>query len=98
MFTTDDTVEESKLKELGKIAFVYKNKCFLIFLYISENSEHLQNLLCNPHLRNFITDVDKSEDAWKAMKIAMLEPLFIEFADECLKILEPQSPTQPNGI
>lgn len=43
----------------------------------------------NPHLREFIRAVDTSENARKAMKFAMLEPLFIEFADECMKIVAP---------
>lgn len=53
-------------------------------------SETLKDLLRNPHLRDFIRAVDSSENARKAMKFAMLEPLFIEFADECLQIVEPE--------
>ncbi|KAJ6647518.1 Zinc finger HIT domain-containing protein 3 [Pseudolycoriella hygida] len=53
------------------------------------NSEKLKDLLRNPHLREYLVQLDKSPNAWKAMKIAMLEPLFIEFADECLNIVEP---------
>ncbi|XP_037024307.1 zinc finger HIT domain-containing protein 3 [Bradysia coprophila] len=54
-----------------------------------EKSEKLKDLLRNPHLREYLVQIDKSPDAWKAMKIAMLEPLFIEFANECLNIVEP---------
>ncbi|XP_055299239.1 zinc finger HIT domain-containing protein 3 [Sitodiplosis mosellana] len=57
------------------------------------NSEALKDLLRNPHLREFIRAVDSSENARKAMRYAMLEPLFIEFADECLKIVEPEETT-----
>lgn len=46
-------------------------------------------MLGNPHLQEFLRQIDTSPDAWKAMKIAMLEPLFIEFADECLAVIEP---------
>lgn len=56
----------------------------------TENNTELKNLLCNPHLRQFIREVDSSSNPWKAMKIAMLEPLFIEFANECLKTVEPE--------
>ncbi|XP_053966230.1 zinc finger HIT domain-containing protein 3 [Anastrepha ludens] len=50
----------------------------------------LHRLLCNPHLRNLLKEIDVTPDAWKAMKAAMQEPLFLEFADECLKVVEPQ--------
>lgn len=56
-------------------------------------SETLKDLLRNPHLREFLRTVDSSENARKAMKFAMLEPLFIEFADECMKIVEPEEPS-----
>lgn len=68
--------------------------------YISRsgNSERLRQLLCNPHLRAYIAQLDTTPDAWKAMKIAMLEPLFVEFADECMKIVEPDTDNSPlNG-
>ncbi|KAL9918090.1 zinc finger HIT domain-containing protein 3 [Glossina fuscipes fuscipes] len=55
------------------------------------HSEGLKNLLYNPHLRNFLKAIDVAPNAWKAMQAAMQEPLFIEFADECLKIVEPSS-------
>lgn len=58
------------------------------------NSEALKDLLRNPHLREFIRAVDSSPNARKAMKFAMLEPLFIEFADECMKIVEPEETNQ----
>uniref|UniRef100_A0A1A9WT51 Zinc finger HIT domain-containing protein n=1 Tax=Glossina brevipalpis TaxID=37001 RepID=A0A1A9WT51_9MUSC len=53
------------------------------------HSEELKNLLYNPHLRNFLQAIDVAPNAWKAMQAAMQEPLFLEFADECLKIVEP---------
>lgn len=52
-------------------------------------SVRLRELLSNPHLREFITQLDTTPDAWKAMKVAMLEPLFVEFADECMRVVEP---------
>lgn len=55
------------------------------------NSETLKDLLRNRHLREFLRAVDSSENARKAMKLAMLEPLFVEFADECMKIVEPEA-------
>lgn len=60
-------------------------------LELLKNCKALQDLLYNSHLRNLLTEIDVAPDAWKAMKAAMQEPLFLEFADECLKIVEPQA-------
>lgn len=35
--------------------------------------------------------IDKAEDAEKIMQEAMQEPIFVEFADACLRIVDPQS-------
>lgn len=94
-FTTEDTVESEKLTKLGKLNDINNSyhyefinfKSFSLFL-LTANSELLKRLLQNKHLRDFLAGVDSSENAWKAMKYAMLEPLFIEFADECLTIME----------
>ncbi|XP_055706483.1 zinc finger HIT domain-containing protein 3 [Phlebotomus papatasi] len=58
-------------------------------LEMLKSSEELKNLLKNPHLRKLLMDLDSAENAEKAMKAAMQEPLFTEFADEALKIVEP---------
>eukprot|EP00058_Branchiostoma_floridae_P005506 XP_002590994.1 hypothetical protein BRAFLDRAFT_113877 [Branchiostoma floridae] len=57
------------------------------------DSEELQNLLCNPHLQRMIREVDSSDDPEVTMQRAMQEPIFVEFADQCLRVVEPQ----PNG-
>lgn len=65
-------------------------KFFFKFLFFTQgNNEKLKDLLRNPYLREYLVQIDQSPDAWKAMKIAMLEPLFIEFANECLTVVEP---------
>ncbi|XP_057183765.1 zinc finger HIT domain-containing protein 3 isoform X2 [Triplophysa rosa] len=56
----------------------------------SGDSEALKCLLLNPHLRQLITSVDSAENKDKAVKDAMQEPLFTEFADQCLKMIEPK--------
>lgn len=50
-------------------------------------------MLKNPHLRSIILAIDKSENPAKSMENAMQEPIFVEFADECLKVVEP--PNEP---
>ncbi|NWY53240.1 ZNHI3 protein, partial [Chionis minor] len=53
------------------------------------NSEELRGLLLNPHLRQLLLTVDQAEDKSSLMKKYMQEPLFVEFADCCLRIVEP---------
>ncbi|KAJ8342905.1 hypothetical protein SKAU_G00328330 [Synaphobranchus kaupii] len=52
-------------------------------------SKDLKALLCNPHLRQLLLTVDQADNKADIMKVAMQEPLFVEFADQCLKIVEP---------
>ncbi|XP_074778683.1 zinc finger HIT domain-containing protein 3 isoform X2 [Athene noctua] len=52
-------------------------------------SEELRDLLLNPHLRQLLLTVDQAEDKSSLMKKYMQEPLFVEFADCCLRIVEP---------
>ncbi|VDN09896.1 unnamed protein product [Dibothriocephalus latus] len=53
-------------------------------------SERLKELLHNKHLRQYLAALDCSRHPAKAIEKAMKEPLFIEFADECLRILNPE--------
>lgn len=73
-----------------KYFFTFRHSTNLL-LYIAGTNESLKNLLYNPHLRNLLTEIDTAPNAWKAIRAAMQEPLFLEFADECLKIVEPQN-------
>lgn len=99
-FTTEDTVDPEKLAQLGMVDCI--EYCLLneknwrldfhLYLVLIGESEPLRDLLRNPHLRDFIRAVDSSANAHRAMKHAMMEPLFVEFADECMKIVEPETP------
>lgn len=51
--------------------------------------EPLKELLQNKHLQEFLSNLDSAPNAWKAMQYAMHEPLFVEFANECLKVVQP---------
>ncbi|XP_043857083.1 zinc finger HIT domain-containing protein 3 isoform X2 [Dromiciops gliroides] len=53
------------------------------------NSKELRNLLTNPHLRQLLINIDQAEDKETLMKSHMQEPLFVEFADCCLRIVDP---------
>lgn len=56
--------------------------------FFTGKSKELRDLLCNPHLRWLLGSVDGSENKAEAMKAAMQEPLFVEFSDCCLKVVE----------
>lgn len=53
------------------------------------DSEKLKELLHNKHLRDYLQRLNTSRNPEGAMDRAMREPLFIEFADACLQIIEP---------
>ncbi|NWY44417.1 ZNHI3 protein, partial [Sylvia atricapilla] len=52
-------------------------------------SEELRDLLLNPHLRQLLLTLDQAQDKSSLMRKLMQEPLFVEFADCCLGIVEP---------
>ncbi|KAM4701004.1 zinc finger HIT domain-containing protein 3 [Discoglossus pictus] len=58
-------------------------------LKLLDESKELQDLLLNPHLRQLLTTLDCSGEREAVMKKCMQEPLFVEFADRCLSIVEP---------
>ncbi|XP_004076652.2 zinc finger HIT domain-containing protein 3 isoform X1 [Oryzias latipes] len=62
-------------------------------LQLLGQSKELCDLLCNPHLRRLLRSVDSAENKDAAMRAAMQEPLFTEFSDQCLKIVE----NEPEG-
>lgn len=49
----------------------------------------LRSLLLSPHLRQLMVSLDQADDKAKLMRACMQEPLFLEFADCCLRIVEP---------
>ncbi|NWX15017.1 ZNHI3 protein, partial [Aegotheles bennettii] len=59
-------------------------------------SAELRALLLNPHLRQLLLAVDQAQEKSSIMKKYMQEPLFVEFADCCLRIVE--SPEKENVL
>lgn len=57
-------------------------------LQLLGQSKELRDLLCNPHLRRLLSSVDSADCKDDVMKAAMQEPLFAEFSDLCLKVVE----------
>ncbi|KAG0703716.1 Zinc finger HIT domain-containing protein 3 [Chionoecetes opilio] len=54
-----------------------------------KDCDKLKDLLGNPHLRQLLREVDGAANAQAAMRRAMLEPIFTEFADAALGVVEP---------
>lgn len=54
-----------------------------------KHNENLRSLLKNKHLQDLLITIDKCENAEEIMQKAMLEPIFVEFADVCLQIVQP---------
>ncbi len=67
---------------------------FAKFLVFSGESYGVRSTLRNPHVRSILEAIDKSKNPSASLKLAMLEPIFVEFADECLKIVEPVADTE----
>jgi len=56
---------------------------------ISGESEELRAMLDNPHLRQMMISLVQSSDPGSQLEAAMQEPIFVEMADKCLSIIEP---------
>lgn len=54
------------------------------------NSQEVKECLKNPHVRHIMTAILKDPNPTKAIALAMTEPIFVELADACLKVVEPQ--------
>ncbi len=57
----------------------------------SADSGDLKAMLCNKHLRQLLLEVDKAKDKAAMIEGLMQEPIFVEFADQCLAIVAPDS-------
>ncbi|XP_069615899.1 zinc finger HIT domain-containing protein 3 [Ranitomeya imitator] len=51
-------------------------------------SEELSSLLLNVHLKQLLVTLDQTENKDEALKQYMQEPLFVEFADKCLSLVD----------
>ncbi|CAK9829734.1 Zinc finger HIT domain-containing protein 3 [Anthophora retusa] len=59
-------------------------------LELLRHNEELKNCLKNPHVRNIMRAILTDKNPTNAIALAMTEPIFVEVADICLKIIEPQ--------
>lgn len=58
------------------------------FIEILDHSVQILDLLKNPHLRVMIKSLDRSISPADEMQKAMMEPIFVQFVDELLKVVE----------
>lgn len=84
-------VKKRKIEPLAKEAAVTDDKLKLL-----NTNEEVNSLLSNSHLRNLLSTIDKADNADEVMQKAMQEPIFVEFADACLKVVEPRPETEEN--
>ena len=71
-----------------KLVFLIKKKSL-------GDSEELKSILLNKHLRELLTDLNEHDsDIDKKIEQAMQEPLFQEFSDACLKIVQNKTDLQ----
>jgi len=54
------------------------------------DNEEVRRLLANPHLRDYLGLLNSKDYPRGLLKNAMQEPLFIEFANACLKAIHPE--------
>ncbi|CAL7947069.1 unnamed protein product [Xylocopa violacea] len=54
------------------------------------HSEELRDCLKNPHVRDIMRAILTDKNPTKAIALAMTEPIFVEMADACLKVVEPE--------
>lgn len=59
---------------------------YLVLFVFPGSSDSVKAMLCNPHLRRLLLEIHESHDPQLSVQKAMNIPVFVEFADECLKI------------
>lgn len=55
------------------------------------SDKSLKEMLANPHLRQMLVALVQSESPDQKLGLAMQEPIFTEFADKCLHLVETES-------
>ncbi|GBP70342.1 Zinc finger HIT domain-containing protein 3 [Eumeta japonica] len=84
--------EEIKDNEQKKSSYEFptEDTVSMAKLKCLEHSKQLKQYLENPHLRKILEELDKSPYPDPLIQEFMQEPIFTEFVDECLKVVEPK--------
>ncbi|XP_041979211.1 zinc finger HIT domain-containing protein 3 isoform X2 [Aricia agestis] len=80
----NDAIEESQIE----YEFPTDHTVPIEKLKSLENSKELQECISNPHVREILQLLDKSPHPDKLMQEYMQEPIFTEFVDACLKVVQ----------
>ena len=56
-------------------------------LFYPGESEAIKQMLSNKHLCELLQEIDQSNNPQRSLERAMNIPVFVEFADECSKIV-----------
>lgn len=84
---SSDEKEENLKKEYN---FPTEDTVPLTKLEQLQHSEDVKNCLKNAHVKNIVQTILSSSNPTDAVDLAMKEPIFVELADACLKVVEPQ--------
>ncbi|XP_046834226.1 zinc finger HIT domain-containing protein 3 [Vespa crabro] len=76
------------IDENGKYDFLTEDTVPLEKLMKLRESKEVKDCLKNPHVRTIINAILKDSNPTKAIALAMTEPIFVELADACLKVVE----------
>ena len=90
--TPDNVITEEENSYLLEIPNDYKVPSEV--LEQLKHSEEVKSLLENTNLQKFLTFIHETYNPSGFVKVAMREPLFIEFADACLKAIHPENYTK----
>ena len=64
-------------------------------LELLKGSEEVQACLKNPHVRDIVKAILNDINPTEAIRLAMMEPIFVELADACLKVVETSDEKKP---
>ncbi|XP_026481033.1 zinc finger HIT domain-containing protein 3 [Ctenocephalides felis] len=86
----DSSGHDNKSKAIDDYLFPTEDTVPRHTLKLLDSDKTIKSLLTNHHLRNLLVSIKNSEKPAKAISDAMLIPLFVEFSDACLKVVEPE--------
>ncbi len=87
----EDTLSQIQLKRIGMIICGQYLILHVHQLFCLENSEKILSMLQNKHLKAILLEIDSSSTPQKLLNKALLLPVFKEFIDNCLHIVEDEA-------
>ncbi|GLV41817.1 uncharacterized protein CBL_13549 [Carabus blaptoides fortunei] len=75
-------------KQISNSPHITEDTVSIEKLQLLDTSNELKTILRNQHLKKLLYNIDGSSNPSDIMQKMMKEPIFVEFADTCLKIVE----------